>query len=261
MKTDTSDILGLKLHQISAGELQDFMDESLQTARKAVILYLNIHGVCLALEHQKMSHLINRAEIVFCDGNGIGWGLKILGQPVPDKIAVTRWIWKLAEFSAQKNHRLYLLGSKPGVAEETAKCLQAANPKLQIAGTHHGYFNRKGPENEQVLEDIRRTKPDIVIVGFGMPIQEEWIDENESRLNVPILMTGGAVFDYVSGKRGKVPGWMIRLHLEWLFRIYEEPKRLFWRYMREIPFFFSLIFLEKMKQVFTSRQSQTKPRE
>jgi exopolysaccharide biosynthesis WecB/TagA/CpsF family protein len=86
-----------------------------------------------------------------------------------------------------------------------------------------------------------------VIVGFGMPIQEKWIETNRSKLNVPLLIAGGAVLDYASGRLGCVPAWMIRLHLEWLFRIHEEPKRLLGRYLIEIPWFFGLVFFEKVK--------------
>jgi N-acetylglucosaminyldiphosphoundecaprenol N-acetyl-beta-D-mannosaminyltransferase len=118
----------------------------LSAGNKAAILNLNIHAVCLALTNNVMRHSINHADLVFCDGDGVRWGLRILGQDPPEKIAVTRWIWRLAELASCRHYRLYLLGSKQGVAEKAAQSLQTAHPGLQIAGKMTAYLPKlNGP--------------------------------------------------------------------------------------------------------------------
>ena len=105
-------IMGLNLHPVSMEDVHAFIDERVRTRQKALVLNLNIHCVCLALREKWLAEMINRAELVFCDGDGVRWGLKILGQPVPPKITYDRWIWQLSEFAAAKGFSFYFLATK-----------------------------------------------------------------------------------------------------------------------------------------------------
>lgn len=240
-------LLGIQLHAVSVHSLHAFLGEFIARKQKAIVLHLNIHGASLAWRSPEFMHFLNRAALVFCDGDGIRWAAKILGLPVPIKITYDRWIWQLAEWCQVKGHRLYLLGAKPGVAEKAADRLVKKFPELKIAGTHHGHFDHSGIENQQVVDLINQSGADILLVGFGMPLQEEWISENCEKLNVSIFLAGGAVFDYASGRAKRAPDWMIRWNLEWLYRLIQEPERLGKRYFSEIPFFFFNVFKAKLK--------------
>ena len=243
-KSGSIQILGLNLHPVSVDEVHEFIEGVIRNGQKARVLHLNIHGVTLALRQDWLKHFFNEAELVFCDGDGVRWGARLLGLAIPPKITYDRWIWRLADFSARKHYRLFFLGARPGAAEEAARRLKSQNPQLDIVGTHHGYFPQEGEENELVIALINRLAPDILMVGLGMPIQEEWLRRNWQRLNVHVFLTGGAVFDYASGRSKRAPEWVIRAEMEWLFRFLREPQRLFARYAFDIPYFFLQVFRE-----------------
>ncbi len=235
-------ILGLKLNLVGVPEVHAYIQKVIQAGEQALVLNSNIHCTCIAQTTPWFRAFLNQAQMVFCDGDGVRWGARLLGYKPPPKIGVTRWLWDLARLSEEKGYSLFLLGAKPGVAEDAGKRLKEKYPRLKIAGVHHGYFQREGAENDAVIEAINRVKPDILVAAFGMPIQEQWFRDYGRKTDVHIFIAGGAVLDYAAGRLGQVPEWMLNLGLEWLFRVLEEPRRLFWRYATEIPFFFSKIF-------------------
>ena len=238
-------LLGLRLHRAGVEEVHAFIGRTLREKKKALVLNLNIHCVNLALKNPWLKDFINQAQWVFCDGDGVRLGLRILGEIPPPKMTYDRWIWELGEFCSREGFRLFFLGAKPGIAAEAARRLQARFPNLQIAGTNHGYFEKDGPENDRIIQEINRGNADILIVGFGMPAQEKWLSENWRKINAHVFLSGGAVFDYASGQLKRAPAWMIRSHLEWLYRLFREPRRLWKRYGTEIPYFFFRVFREK----------------
>ncbi|MFA6601085.1 MAG: WecB/TagA/CpsF family glycosyltransferase [Candidatus Omnitrophota bacterium] len=243
----TLKLLGITLHDVTVDELHGFIGRKIEAREKAVIPYLNIHAANLACAQPWLRDYFNRAALVICDGDGIRWGLRLLGQSPPPKITYDRWIWQLAAFSAARGYRIYLLGAAPGIAEKAQERLKAKFPALQVCGVHHGHFHASQEENEKVLADIQRCRPDILLVGFGMPLQEKWLLANGPRLDAPVILTGGAALDYAAGAARRAPAWAIRLHLEWLFRLLQEPKRLFRRYALGIPLFFWRIVLERIR--------------
>ena len=240
--------MGLPLHPLEEQEFLDFIGKCVREKRKASALYLNIHGAVLALNHPWLFEFYRQVDLVFCDGDGIRLGLKLLGQEPPPKITLTRSIWRLAEFCEKEGLRLFLLGASPQVAAEAARRLKEKNSERVVAGFHDGYFQKSGPENDRVISAINQAKPDLVVVCFGMPIQEKWIMENSGKLEAKVLVSAGGVLDYVAGSLGKAPDWMIRLHLEWMFRVWQEPGRLLGRYLTEIPYFFYRILLYRLKK-------------
>jgi len=248
------DILGLPLHPLSADAMEAFIDSVVVACQKALVFHLNIHGANLALRHPRFRRFFHEAHLVFCDGEGIRWGARLLGLDPPPKVALTRWIWRLCAHAQNKGYRVYLLGAKPGVALQAANRLREKFPALKIAGCRDGYFQKESDENEMVIQEINRLEPDLLVVCFGMPLQEKWICDHWKRINAHVFLPAGAVLDYVSGGLKEAPSWMVRLQMEWLFRIGVEPKRLGMRYLVDIPCFFFCIFLEGMKRLFTLRR-------
>lgn len=243
---NTLNLLGIHVHQVSSHDLIREIETSIQNQKYVTLLHLNIHGAVLAHQKEWLRAFYNQADLVFCDGDGVRWGMRMLGMTPPPKIPLTRWVWELAALCEDRGRSLFLLGGNPGIAELASEKLREKHPKLKIAGTHHGYFAKSGSENEKVIEEINRVKPDVLIVCFGMPEQEKWILENRSKLNAPVCLPSGGVLDYVAGRLGKAPQWMIACHLEWLFRICQEPRRLLTRYLTEIPYFFACVLKERL---------------
>lgn len=191
---------------------------------------------------------MNQSEIDFCDGSGVILAARLLGFRIPERITYADWMWRLADYASQNQFSLFFVGGKAGVADKAAEVLRSRFPDLRIVGTQQGYFHKAAgdPENESVLEQINLTKPNIVVVGFGMPLQEKWLAENWARIDANIALTGGAVFDYVSGDLHRAPAWMTRYGLEWLGRLIIEPRRLWRRYLIGNPLFLWRVFIHDM---------------
>jgi N-acetylglucosaminyldiphosphoundecaprenol N-acetyl-beta-D-mannosaminyltransferase len=232
------DLCGVPVHAVDSSDVLGFIHRTVQSRVKAVILHANIHGVNLAWRLPWMLDFYRSADLVFCDGDGVRWGLRFLGFPPPPKITYAAWIHELAEHCGRHGHRVYFIGGRPGVAAEAAQRLKERHPAFDAAGTDDGYFAKTGPQNDTRIERINRVRPDILVVGFGMPAQEAWLRDNLHRLDVGVVLTAGAAFDYASGRLRRAPGWMVRIQAEWLFRLIQEPLRLFGRYVLGNPSFF-----------------------
>jgi N-acetylglucosaminyldiphosphoundecaprenol N-acetyl-beta-D-mannosaminyltransferase len=164
---------------------------------------------------------------------------RLLGRRIPERITYADWAWRLAAFAEAEGLSLFLLGARPGVAEKAAEKLLKRHPDLGISGVEHGYFDHEpgSRENEAVLLGVNAARPDILIVGLGMPLQERWLMENRHRIDAGVALTGGAVFDYVSGGLRRGPRLLTDNGFEWLARLLVEPRRLWRRYLIGNPLF------------------------
>ncbi len=243
-------IFGVKVHDLSVPELHGRIYQAIQNRQKSLILHVNVYGLNLAYQLDWLRLLYNQADTVFCDGAGVILGLRILGHRLTERITYADWIWQLAEFSSVNGIRLFFLGARPGVADQAAARLVERYPDLVIVGTHHGYFNkqRESDENQAVIQGINSAKPDLLLIGFGMPLQEAWIRENWPSLEATTTLTGGAVFDYVSGKLKRAPRFLTDHGLEWLGRLIIEPRRLWRRYILGNPIFLLRVLRERFLQ-------------
>jgi N-acetylglucosaminyldiphosphoundecaprenol N-acetyl-beta-D-mannosaminyltransferase len=169
---------------------------------------------------------------------------KLTGQVLPYRFTPPDFMELVCEIARSRNWRVFFLGAKPGVAQRAADKLMMQLPGLQIQ-THHGHFEKAVdcPENWQVLEQINQFQPHILVVGFGMPLQEKWILENISSLHTNIAFPVGALFDYLSGTIPRGPRWLTNRGFEWLSRLVIEPRRLWKRYLIGNPLFFWRIFI------------------
>jgi N-acetylglucosaminyldiphosphoundecaprenol N-acetyl-beta-D-mannosaminyltransferase len=243
------DLMGIGVHPVGSAAILDFCRQTIDSGRQSVVLHLNVHGANLAARRPWLRAFLNEAQLVFCDGDGIRLGLRLLGLDPPPKVTYNVWIWELAAWCAAGRRSLFLLGGRPGVAATAAENLRARSPQLTVAGHHHGYFEKSGAESDAVVETINSARPDVLLVCFGWPAQEAWVREVRARLEVPVILTGGAAIDYAAGIIRQTPRWMARLHLEWLYRLIQEPRRLFVRYVIGNP-----LFLLRVLRAMMTRQ-------
>jgi len=186
--------------------------------------------------------ILKSADLVTPDGAGILWAATTLNYPLPERVTGIDIIHNICQLAARKGYSLYLLGSYPGVASEAALNLTKKYPGIKIAGTHHGYFrcedsqncedvkngnNDKNKEEEEIITEIKENRPDILLVGMGVPKQEKWINKNLNRLNIPVCMGVGGSFDVLSGRIPRAPLWMQRHGMEWVYRSIKQPNRAF----------------------------------
>lgn len=239
-------LLDVRIHAVAADGLLDYIARVIQSRGRAIIANVNINALNLSCQLPWFREFLNNAELVFCDGAGVVLGARLLGHQIPERITYADWMWKLAHFAEMRGFTLFLLGARPAVAAKAATRLCERYSALRIVGTHHGYFkkDRDTPENREVIDKINAVHPDILVIGFGMPLQEQWLLDNWADVEANVALTGGAVFDYISGELQRAPRWMTNNGLEWLGRLTIEPRRLWKRYLIGNPLF----FLRVMKQ-------------
>lgn len=233
-------LLGVRVHAFTCATLHATIRAIVHAGRRAVVANVNIHALNLAWEQPWFRTFLNRAAYVFCDGHGVMLAARLQGDHLPEKITYAEWLPRFAGFAANNGISLYLLGGRPGIAERAAERLLAAHPGLVLAGLHHGYFDKQpgSAENLAVVRAINAANPDVLLVAFGMPMQEAWLSENWGSLTARVGLTGGAALDYVAGALRRPPRWMTDRGLEWLGRMLAEPGRLWKRYLLGNPLFY-----------------------
>jgi N-acetylglucosaminyldiphosphoundecaprenol N-acetyl-beta-D-mannosaminyltransferase len=216
----------------------------------------------MSYEDSWFRSFINQSDIVFCDGMGVKLAAGILGMPKPYRYTPPDWFSLLCDVSSKNGRSIFLLGGKPGVTEIVREKISCTT-QVTVAGNFHGYFDREHSslENQAVLKMINQAGPDILVVGFGMPRQERWISENFDDLPVNVIISVGAMFDYVAGSVARAPRWMTDNGLEWLARLVIEPRRLWKRYLIGNPQFAWRIFKQrfgflKMDETTSTRQQK-----
>lgn len=242
------DVLGVGVDPLTVEELHEEISRFVENGEHALVLHANVHGLNLAYCSGRLRGLFNRAPIVFCDGSGVMLGARILGRRIPQRITYADWTWKLAAFAEERGFSLFFLGARPGVAEKAARRLEYRFPKLRIVGAEHGYFERTlgSPENEAIIKKINAARPDVLLVGFGMPVQEFWLAENWEKVDANVALTGGAVFDYVSGELRRGPRFLTDRGLESVARLMVEPRRLWRRYVIGNPLFLLRVLKQRL---------------
>lgn len=164
---------------------------------------------------------VREADLTVPDGIGVIMAARILGTPLQGRVGGFDVAVALLPRLAEKGLSLYLLGAKPGVAEEAAEKIRGQYPGLSVVGTHHGYFQDDAP----VLSEINAVHPDVLFVALGSPRQEIWMQTNRSRLEAGVMMGLGGSLDIFSGRAKRAPRFFINHHLEWFYRLLRQPSR------------------------------------
>jgi N-acetylglucosaminyldiphosphoundecaprenol N-acetyl-beta-D-mannosaminyltransferase len=242
-------VLGVDVDPVTVAELHANILDFVRGEGHALILHANVYGLNLCYRDPELRSFFNEAaSLVFCDGAGIMLAARMLGERIPERITYADWAWQLAAFAEREGLSLFLLGARPGVAESAVARLKEQYPNLKIAGVHHGYFDQTAgaSENEVVLAEINAARADVLLVGFGMPLQERWLMRNWSRIDARVALTGGAVFDYVSGELKRGPRILTDNGFEWLARLLIEPGRLWRRYVIGNPLFLLRVLRQRL---------------
>jgi N-acetylglucosaminyldiphosphoundecaprenol N-acetyl-beta-D-mannosaminyltransferase len=188
-----------------------------------LVATVNPEFVMRARADQRFQEVLESAALCLADGIGVVWAMRRQGCPQYERVPGSDLVPLLAAECARRGWRPFLLGSRPGVAEEAARRLEADNPGLAVAGTHAG-SPWPGDDDESVRR-IAAARPDVLLVAYGAPHQELWIARNRRRLDVPVAMGVGGTFDFLAGRVRRAPLWMQRVHLEWLWRLALQPAR------------------------------------
>lgn len=237
-------LLGVNVNAITREQIISAVATAIRARSKTIIANHNLHSVALHMQDEKMQRFFERAHLVHIDGMPLVWWGRLMGHDLraAHRTTYVDLMPALLDGCHQFGWRLYLVGAKPGVVDIACARVSAQFPGIAVGGWH-GYFDRNpsSPENRAVLRKISEFRPDILLVGMGMPQQEEWIYDNLDGIHANAILTGGAAIDYTAGVVAAPPRWTGVIGLEWAARLANEPARLWRRYLVEPITLFPLV--------------------
>lgn len=236
------DVLGVGFDNLTMAEAVERGMELVRSLGPHYVVTPNPEIVEVCREDSGARAAVNGADLVLPDGIGVIKGAAMLGTPLKGKVPGIEFAAGLLGKLAKEGRSVYLLGAKPGVAELAGKRLSGQYPGLKIAGTHDGYFQEDAP----VVEDIRASGADVVLVCLGAPKQEKWMAKNGADTGAHLLCGLGGSLDVFAGVVERAPKFWCDHGLEWLYRLLKEPRRA--GRMMKLPLFLVHVRQEKGKR-------------
>ncbi len=232
-------LLGIPIENCTMHEaLEKILSRALGAAASQVC-FVNADCVNIACRDPEYREILLGCGLVLADGIGVKLAGKILNRRIRQNVNGTDLLPLLCEAAAKQNLSIYLLGGKPGVAAAVAQWMEKNFTGLRLGGSRHGYFSV--PEQPEVLEQIRASGAEILLVAFGAPRQEKWVREHLHATGAKVAMGVGGLFDFYSGRIPRAPVWIREIGMEWFYRFCQEPRRMWRRY-----FVGNLIFLSRI---------------
>lgn len=223
---DIIHLAGIAIHNLTMDETLDFLVKHRQAP--AQLCFVNADCVNIACRKPDYLSLLNQVEMVVADGIGIKLAGKILNTHLRQNVNGTDLFPRLCEHLQATGQGLFLLGGRPGVPEDVAAWIGRSYPGTRVTGVQHGYFDAN--QTDDVIAAIRQSGTDILLVAFGAPKQDLWIERHLSKTGVNVAMGVGGLFDFYSGRIPRAPVWLREVGGEWLFRFIQEPRRMWRRY-------------------------------
>lgn len=225
-------VLGVAIDAITRAEALARLDRFVHEGRPRQVVTVNLDFLRLAQRDEPFRAALDSADLVVADGMPVVWLSKLSGTALPERVAGVDLFDDCARLAAARGYRVFLLGAGPGVANEAAAVLQRRHPGLVIAGTiAPPSWPFLAETDAAMVEAVRAARPAMLFVALGAPRQELWIAAHLHELGVPVCVGVGGSFDLLAGRLRRAPGWMQRAGLEWLFRLGQEPGRLWRRYL------------------------------
>ena len=236
-RANSVDVLGVRVDDVTYAEALGVLLQAIEARVPHVVTTPDPEFVMLARRDASFRAVLNRAALNIPDGIGLILAARLAGAGLREHVQGTDLVLMLAEASARLGYRWYLLGGRGDVAHRAARALSAQFPGLLVAGATAGSPRRDDDAATQAA--IRAAgRVDVLLVAYGAPKQELWLDRNLADLEIPVGIGVGGVFDYFSGAVPRAPGWLRRLHFEWLYRLIRQPWR--WRRQLALPVFAAL---------------------
>ena len=235
----TVPVLGIPLAITDYERTLDWIDAAAERGHRGYLCVAAVHTVMACQDDPELRAAVLGADFTVPDGQPLVWALRALGHPLPDRVYGPTLLELACARAARSGRRFYLYGGRTqGALVELARALRLRHPGLQIVGGYAPPFRPlTAEEDAAVIADIRRTRAEVVWVGIGVPKQEKWMAGMRDRVDAPVLVGVGAAFDFHAGLIPQAPARMQKLGLEWAFRLYQEPRRLWRRYARYNPRF------------------------
>ncbi|WP_298775764.1 exopolysaccharide biosynthesis polyprenyl glycosylphosphotransferase [uncultured Shewanella sp.] len=250
-------LLGISLKNMTMVKLISTIISKTRSAQKMEqFIFMNADCFNISVHNNQYKNVLKSCQYILGDGIGIRIASIWKGIALKDNLNGSDMFPLLCKQLAQEELPLYLLGGKPGIAEKVAKNMQKQYPKLIIAGTQHGYYHLdKSTNNHNIINAINQSKAKILLVAMGVPTQELWLNKYQSQLKVGVGIGVGGLFDFYSDNIKRAPLWLRQMGMEWVYRLIQEPKRMWKRYIIGNPFFLIRIW----KDIRQSQKQKPSP--
>lgn len=228
-------VLGVRIDNWSMKQSLELISQTVQQKQRKTVFFANAHTLNLSYDNADFRNLLNSVDVLLPDGSGIEVACRRQGIRRKGNVNGTDMLPLLCSQLADAGQSVFLLGGEEGIASSAAANLKKVTPELAVAGTRNGFFNHHNCQD--VIDQINAARPDVLLVGMGQPLQEQWVAEHRDLLDVPVVIAVGGLFDFFAEKVSRAPVWLRELGMEWVWRLKEEPSRMWKRYIIGNPLF------------------------
>lgn len=248
---DKIEFLGLKFDDLTLDEAVMKIERFIKEKKPHMVFTTGAEPIVRAHRDETLKRIYLNSDLLAIDSLGVYFAARLLGKPVREPVSGTRLMFRFLELKANMGYRLYFLGSKEQILKKAIENLEARHPNLNVVGWHHGYFDFEN--DSPVIKKIVKAKPDVLFVAMSTPLKERFISKNLEKMNVPVSIGVGGGVDVAAGYRKLAPRWLSKIGLEWLYRLVQEPARLWKRYVVTNSVFIGLVLKEFFLKVFGIR--------
>jgi N-acetylglucosaminyldiphosphoundecaprenol N-acetyl-beta-D-mannosaminyltransferase len=225
---DTAEVLGCHIDRIDMERTLDRCVTAIESRTFTQHMEINAAKLVALQSDAELRAIVDSCTLVTADGQAVVWASRLLGDPLPERVAGVDLMHRLLALAEERGYRVYFFGARQAVLEGAMKRLRQKHPRLSIAGYRNGYF---APEDQaEIAREIRDARPDMLFVAISSPTKEYFLGTYGREIGVPFVMGVGGAIDIVAGVRRRAPHQWQRLGLEWLYRMLQEPRRMFKRY-------------------------------
>jgi len=241
-------IFNIKINPLRRPDFLSIIESSIKSGRQIAQFGVNSATINDIVRNEEFRYTINSADLVHIDGMSVVWALRSFGYTVPERVATPDLADDILVMADREGMSIFLFGAKESTLLLCRQNIERKFPNIKIAGSRNGYYN---PEEEKDIFDmINNSKPDILLLGMSSPKKELFFESYRHKLEARYILGVGGYFDIISGEIKRAPRWMQDTGLEWLYRLLQEPRRLWKRYLIGIFRFFWLVTEEKFRRIF-----------
>jgi N-acetylglucosaminyldiphosphoundecaprenol N-acetyl-beta-D-mannosaminyltransferase len=244
-KIDWVTILGCPITKLSLEGFVARIEEFIKSAKPRYVAMVNVAKLVKMHADKELEQSVLAADLIGADGVPLVWVSRLFGNPLPGRVNGTDLMYALLERASEKGYRIFFLGAKEEILQKILEVVCKDYPGVKIAGAHHGYFTFE--EEATIVNKIRESQADILFIAFGTPKKELWVKRYLHVMEVRIVHGVGGSFDVLAGVIPRAPLWMQSNGLEWLFRLFQEPRRMWRRYLITNTLFMMLVVWEWLR--------------
>lgn len=236
---DRMNLLGCPIDRLTMEQTLDRIEQFVESRKPRQHVVVNVAKIVEMRNNPQLREIVSSCDLINADGMPIVWASRLLGNPLACRVAGVDLFQELVRLCAEKGYRPFFFGAREWVVEKVVEKFRAMYPHLGVAGYRNGYYSEA--EEPEIAEMIRDSKADMLFVGFSSPMKEKFLNKWIPHMKVPFCMGVGGGFDIVAGKTTRAPKWLQDIGLEWFYRVLQEPRRMWKRYVKTNPVFVFMV--------------------